>query len=525
MTESQMPPRAAAISGLLRRGENFLKQRQADNALGAAKEALAIDPACVPARLIKARAHQLLHDYEAMQAEAVSILSHQPDHPDAELAGVEAHIGLGELGKAIARLSLLRQRWDREPLLLGRLAEIETHMGRHETAADALERAVALVPGEPALLYNLSSALIAMGRMDEAEDCLDRLIALRPDDYDAYYNRATLRHQTSDRNHVRELEKVLSSGLPLAGEVQVRYALAKELEDLGEDGRSFQHLSVGAQKRRSLLQYRVEDDIETMHLLMEVFSQEHFETAATGRSDFAPIFVVGLPRTGTTLVDRILSSHSQVKSIGEVTDLPIAMTRLAGAVRSKAELVAASARIDPDRFAREVEGYMFSRVPDVPVPLEKTPLNYLYIGLIAQALPRARIIHLTRDPMDAAYAMYKTLFRMGYPFSYDLDDLGKYIRAKSELMAHWDRVLPGRVIHVGYEELTSDPDQQIRGLVTATGLDWEEQCLTFDQNTDATATASAAQVRQPIYTSSIGRWKRHEEGLAPLRKYFPDEEE
>jgi hypothetical protein len=158
------------------------------------------------------------------------------------------------------------------------------------------------------------------------------------------------------------------------------------------------------------------------------------------------------------------------------------------------------------------------RLPDSPYIIDKTPLNFLYIGLIAKTMPAARIINLVRDPMDVGYAMYKTLFRMGYPFSYDLEDIGRYICAKDRLMAHWEAVLPGKIINVDYQQLVTRQEGESRKLVSALGLEWHPDCLAFHQNKSPSATASAAQVRQPIYSSSVGKWKRYENQLAPLAK-------
>ncbi len=400
--------------------------------------------------------------------------------------------------------------------MLQHVGQIYTHTNRHEDAARCYRRAANLAPTNAQYLYNDASSAIALGRLGEAEDLLDRVIKLTPTDYDAYYNRATLRRQTASRNHVAEMERVLASSLrhPM-GEVQLCYALAKELEDLGEEDRGFTYLKRGAEARRRMLAYRVEEDVAAMAEIASVFDERFFSQAHKGNDDARPLFIIGLPRSGTTLIDRILSSHSRVASLGETGDFAMAVVRLLGH-GDKSDLIRRSRSID---FAALGNAYCASATAlgvKTERLVDKTPVNFLYLGLIALALPKARIVHIRRGAMDACYAMYKTLFRMAYPFSYDLHDLGVYYLAYHTLMAHWEQVLPNRFLDIGYEELIADQEATTRRLLAHCGLEWEEACLHFERNPSPSLTASAAQVRQPIYKSSIGRWRRHEKELAPL---------
>jgi hypothetical protein len=247
------------------------------------------------------------------------------------------------------------------------------------------------------------------------------------------------------------------------------------------------------------------------------------EVGRVGATDDAPIFIVGLPRSGTTLVDRILSSHSQVQSLGEINDLSYALIALAqraeeadSGTPDRLELIRRSAQLDfaalGSDYLRRVAGYP----RDKPRYIDKTPWNFLYLGLIALALPRARIIHLRREPMDSCFALYKTLFRSGSPYSYDLGDLTRYYLAYHQLMEHWRRVLPGRFMDLDYECLVQSQESATRELLDWCGLPFEPQCLEFYRNTAPAATASAAQVREPIHARSIGIWKHFATRLAPL---------
>jgi len=424
----------------------------------------------------------------------------------------------GDAGGCIALLRALAAQAQDDPRMLQEVALRFTVLGLHEDAERCSARACALCPDDAGHLYNHATTLIALGRLAEAEALLDRVVELVPGDGDAWYNRATLRRQTPQRNHVQALERELSRLSPSdPAEIPFCYALAKEREDLGEHAASFAALARGADARRRRLPYRVEDDLETMRLIAGTFDAGFFSLGRDGHADERPVFVVGLPRSGTTLVDRILGSHPAVASRGESTDLAHAVVRLAGPATGKAELVQRSALMDlrplGEAYCRTLQDGPALRVVD------KTPNNFLYLGLVAAALPQARIVHLRRNPMDACYAMYKTLFRMAYPYSYDLRDLGRYWLGYDRLMAHWRGLLPAdRFLEVDYESLVSHQEPESRRLVAHLGLEWDPACLAFEHNPQPTLTASAAQVRQPLYRTSVGAWRRYAGQLEPLRR-------
>ena len=237
----------------------------------------------------------------------------------------------------------------------------------------------------------------------------------------------------------------------------------------------------------------------------------------------APIFIVGLPRSGTTLVERILSSHSAVSSAGELDSFALAIVDAARRRSGQAQLprqrlVELAATLD-----FEALGHDYLRRARASLDLDserrfidKMPLNYLYCGLIRRALPNARIIHVTRHPMAVCYAMYKTLFKQGYPFSYDLDEIAQYYLAYRRLMHHWHRVMPGSIQEISYERLIADQRGASQELVAFCGLDWEEACAAFHQNPAASTTASAAQIRRPLYETSVSQWRHYESQLAAL---------
>jgi len=464
------------------------------------------------------RVQEASSDFDGMLVSFQKVTELAGDDLHAHLKVAQALIQKGDLGKALEKLSALRSlAWD-DSYLLQHLGQLYTHLSDYVQAYECFRRAAELAPRDTQAIYNLATAATALGKLDEACTSYDQVISLKPDDYDAYYNRATLRKWTRQENHIAEMEGLLKSGVPdMKGAVQLFYALSKEYEDLGEPGPSFAHLRRGADLRASMMAYHVSTDTDAMADIERVFGADFFEAGVARSDEPGPIFIVGLPRTGTTLVDRIISSHSSVASLGEIHDFAQSLMRHAGAAKNKTDLIEKSAELD---FKALGEAYIAStaaRGQPEAFLVDKTPANFLYLGLIARALPNARIIHLTRNPMDSCFAIYKTLFRLGYPYSYRLEDLADYYLAYDKLMAHWHTMMPGRILDVSYESLVTDTEWHVRTMLDHCGLPFEEACLSFHKNTSASATASAAQVRQPIYASSIGRWKDHAEGLAPLK--------
>ena len=443
----------------------------------------------------------------------------QPGHPAAELLRIECLLQLGQSEPALAALGELTQRSHGHSRPLQDIAQLYTYLNRHSEAELCYAEAAAMTPEDPATLYNWSTALTGLGRLDAAERCLDRVIELAPADYDAYYNRSTLRRQTTERNHVAALDSQLRiAGVDPAAQVPVGYALAKELEDLGEYRLSFVALRGAADARRRSLSYQVEADVEAMADIGRCFDEQYFSRSRAGHPDTRPVFIIGLPRSGTTLIDRILSSHSAVESRGESSDLGATVMRLASPARSKRDLIENAAKLDAAHIGREY----CARLPHTERAhlIDKTPVNFLYAGLIAKALPQARIVHVHRHPMDVCYAMYKTLFRMAYPFSYSLEDLGRYYLAYEGLMSHWRTLLGSRLIEVKYEAMVAQQEVQTRALLDRCGWPWEAGCLEFHKNETPSLTASAAQVRQPIYNSSVGLWRRYAAELEPLAAHL-----
>jgi tetratricopeptide (TPR) repeat protein len=400
------------------------------------------------------------------------------------------------------------------------LGEFLGRLERHNEACTAYDQALALDGDNRRYLFNRAAVRRFVGRIEDAESDYDRVIAADPADVEAWWNRSELRPQTPQRNHIEALLKRLGAGFGAAiSEVPIRYALAKEYEDIGRYAESWGHLTVGAALRRRHLQYDVRHDIQTVDWIIQSFPAA--PQGIAGCRSTEPIFILGMPRTGSTLLERIMSGNGAIHAAGELIDFASALVaavhgKLGTNQVSRRDLVAGSAGVD---FAALGAAYLERTRPrtgHTPHFIDKMPLNYLYCGLIHAALPQAPILHLTRHPLATCYAVFKTLFNQGYPFSYDLAELAEYYIGYHRLMSHWRRVLPDTILDVPYEKLVTSPATEAKRVFDHCGLAWSEDCLDIGQRAAASTTASAAQVRRPIYSTSVDLWRQFEGPLAPV---------
>jgi tetratricopeptide (TPR) repeat protein len=469
----------------------------------------------------------------AHPAEAVAYIDRAlrlaPDNAHFMILKAAALRSSGAPAEAASAASAAAARCGSDAAVCQALGNFHTAADEHREALRWFTRAVALDPQSADCRFNRATLLRIVGELEEAEAEYDRLIALEPHEYEAYYNRADLRRQSPERNHVAELEALVAAGIRHPrGEVLMRYALAKELEDLEAYPRSFEQLSLGARRRREHIAYDVQQDVATVDWIKAAFPPQRLCASAIGCPSDEPIFIVGMPRTGTTLLERSLGRHPDVFPAGELPHFANALTAAVAARTgvpglSRRDLVAASAKVD---FRAVGQDYLARTRPATGQRahfIDKLPLNYLYCGLIHLSLPSARIIHLTRHPMATCHAVYKTLFKDAYPFSYDLREIARYYAAYRRLMSHWDSALPGTILHVGYEDLVEKFDSELRRVLVHCGLPWHDACLEFHRNPYPTATASAAQVRRPLYDSSVRLWEKYEDELRPLRAMLIEE--
>jgi tetratricopeptide (TPR) repeat protein len=433
-------------------------------------------------------------------------------------------LSVGHRTEALIIARQMEQARIEGPVLLDTVGTLLTHCGDPGSGLRYFAQAVKAAPAKIAFRYNLAMAQRMAGDFEAAETNLDQVLAENPLDGEAQNARSGLRKQSGERNHVVELEWTLRRLDGRPGVVALHFALAKELDDLGEHRRSFACLSKGCRLHRASYRYDVAGDLA----VLEALTREHrgIRPADSTRVDAtaAPVFVIGLPRSGTTLIERILGSHSQVFAAGELDYFPTvaieAVTQRCGGSVSKLEFVGRSLEVD---FADLGQTYLErarTHTGGACRFTDKLPLNYLYAGLIHAALPQARFVALRRHPVAVCFAMYKTLFASAYPFTYDLIEVARYYLAWDRLMQHWERQIGAAWLTVRYEELVLSQEQQTRMLLAHCGLSWEDGCLQFQRHSSPVATESAVQVRRPLYADSIGHWRAYTQELQPLIEYL-----
>jgi tetratricopeptide (TPR) repeat protein len=411
-----------------------------------------------------------------------------------------------------------------DPLTLDTLGVVYTQAGAHHKAAAAFRLAAERQPERAHFQFNLATALVSLGDIDAAEQALEACLAREPTHWRAHLTLAQLRRQTPGANHLARLEALRprAEADPL-GRMSINLALAKEYEDLGRFAEAFSCLTRGKAAGRALRPYAIERDTALFEALMQAFPAP--DTAApAGCPSTEPLFVIGMPRSGTTLAERILSSHPDVHAAGELPNFGLVLKQLSGSrtpVLLDPDTVARGRRVDARRLG---EAYLASTRPGTsgkPRFVDKLPHNFLYAGFIARALPNARIVCLRRHPLDTCLGNFRQLFSMASPnfdYSFDLLDIGRYYVLFDRLIAHWDRVLPGRILQLDYEQLVVDQERASRRLLDFCGLDWHADCLRFERNAQPVATASAVQVRSPIYRGALDRWRHYQVQLGPLRE-------
>jgi len=403
---------------------------------------------------------------------------------------------------------------------------IYSRTGFHDLAIPMFEQAVALDQNQTNFYYNLGASAQFQGEFDKAAAAYQSAIALDKEHHRAWASLISLKRQTEGSNDLDALTALFSK---LKGNEdarqQIGHAMAKTLEDMERHEESFEWLVKAKAKKQVNFAY----DRRASQAAFAAAKTTAVNPKSSGDSNFMPVFITGLPRTGTTLVDRILSSHSKVVSAGELNffaELVKTATGTASNLVLDANTFDASHNIDLRKLGADYIQKVKARAGDHSIIIDKLPLNFFYAGLIHRALPNARIITLRRGAMDSCLSNYRQLLAVQesfYNYTFDLEDTAFFYRQFDELISHWRDHLPShRFMEVRYEDIVFDQENQTRRLLKFCGLEFEEACMRFHENAAPVATASAVQVRQPLYSGSIDRWKKYGDKLDGLKKALGD---
>jgi predicted Zn-dependent protease len=434
----------------------------------------------------------------------------------------------GKAPEALAQVEQLLAKEPRNPGYRNLHAAVFAHLGKYSESIRIYETLLREYPQQPKAWLSYGHALKTANRTADSIDAYRKAIAQEATLGEAWWSLANLKTFRFGESELAHLRASLERGdLTDEDRLHFEFALAKALEDQAAWDESFDHYAAGNALRRRVHPYNSEENSAFVARSRETFTAEFFAArAGYGAVAADPIFVVGLPRSGSTLIEQILASHSLVEGTMELPDIPLIareLTRRGEGATSYLETLAALKREElRDLGERYLERTRALRRTDAPFFIDKMPNNCLYVGLIQLILPRARIIDARRHPLGCGFSCFRQHFARGQNFSYSLEDIGSYYRDYVALMAHFDRVQPGRVHRVFYENMIAATEAQVRALLAHCGLPFEAACLRFYENDRAVRTASSEQVRLPIFHDALEHWRHFEPHLAPLKQALGD---
>jgi tetratricopeptide (TPR) repeat protein len=397
---------------------------------------------------------------------------------------------------------------------LGRVGAFDEALALYESILDRGSQ-------NPKVWMSYGHTLKTVGRQDDSIRAYRRAVTLRPELGEAWWSLANLKTVRFGEADIASMEAALQSATVSADDrFHLEFALGKAFEDAKETEQSFAHYAAGNAQRREQLRHDPDDFLRQVERVRTAFDAAFFaDRVGWGHEAPDPIFILGMPRAGSTLIEQILSSHSQIEGTMELPDIPALVLRTEEGGGHYPAVLASLAAADVEALGRDyIERTRVQRREGKPFFIDKLPNNWLHTGFIHLILPNAKIIDARRHPLDCGFSNFKQHFARGQSFSYALDDMGRYYARYVHTMAHFDRVLPGRVHRVIHERLLDDPETEIRALLRALDLPFEEACLAFHQNRRAVRTASSEQVRRPINRDGVGQWQPYAQWLGPLKQ-------
>lgn len=514
------------IQTLLKRGFDALNAKNLDEAGACCKLILSSAPKTVQAHFLVGLI-SLENKQTGMAVHAFgSVTKLDPSYTAAWTQLASAYFKIGQPKSSEDAIERAIELGTKDPFVQDMIGSVLSRLGNQVGANYWYGQAVAGDPKSAGFKTNLGSSLIFLGETDEAEIVLDQSLKINPSSAHTHWLKSGLRRATNHK-HLDELKVLMKKyhdqpdSLPF-----VSFAAGKEYEDLGEWEEAFQCFAGGGAAKRQVVSYDESAEVEMFEAFRETFTPEWAAQEIVGDPSPGPIFILGQPRTGTTLVERIVTSHSMVHSAGELQQFRLSIRRHIegrGSGTWSAEEARASGLIDPTYIG---EAYMRSTsemTGGFPRFVDKMPVNFMFVPLILKALPNAKIIHLVRNPVDSCFSSFKQLFAQAYYHSYDLEEMARHHVRYVKLMAYWRELLPGRFLDVKYEDVVADLDPNARRLINHLELPWEDACLEFHTQDKAVMTASAVQVREKAHTRSVDRWRRYETELAPVLEILQSE--
>ena len=462
-----------------------------------------------------------LEEYDKALAAYQNAIKIRPDYP-------EAYIGIAKYNQEKNNLEAAENAVRKAISLDPENAEAQSILGSilmetgfADQAEEAFQKALEIKPSSQTALTGLGTLQMEQGRLEEAEATFNAAIDTEADSVVAFASLAQVKKAKPGDNHVIELEKYLAEhgDIPRKKSMAIHFALGKCYDDIKDADKAFPHFAEGCRLKRQTIEYDVDSQSKYTREIMNVFSREFIaQFEGVGCDSDIPIFVLGMPRSGTTLTEQIIASHPQVYGAGELPEMTrLSQNKVGNDKSSYPRNIAAYTANDFKALGEQYVASVRERNSDKAHITDKMPANFFYLGLIHLILPKAKIIHVKRNPVDTSLSCFTKIFNRGQFFSYDQVELGRFYREYVVLMEHWKKVLPeGSFYEVQYEDLVSDNENQAHKLIDFCGLEWNDACLEFHKTERNIRTASVTQVRQPIYKSSVERWRPYEAYLQPL---------
>ncbi len=511
------------LDALIKPGFDALRKGDRGRAVAVCRDALRQYPDLAAAHYLAAIIALDAGDRQTAQKALARVVELDPEHAASWAQLARLFLTSGKFVKAEGCLINAVNTQHGDAGVLDLIGTVFRLAGNFAAARDWHGRAAEAAPRHVPFLINLANDHIYAGADADAERLLQAALSSEPGNAQLHWLLAGVCKATSAR-HIDEMRSLTVTETRPRALAYLEYAIGKESEDLEQWSLAGEAFARGATARRGTVAYDEAADTALFRTAAEAFTGAWLAGRAPGPDEPGPIFIVGEPRTGTTLLERILAAHPAVSSAGELRHLGFAIRRVGGVDEPRqftAELLRAAAAADSAAIG---EAYLASTagLRDAPRLVDKLPSNYLYLPLILAALPGARILHLTRDPMDTCFAIFKQLFADAYLYSYDLGELARHYVRYHELLATWRERFPGRFLDVSYERLVQDTENVVRDVLGYAELPWDERCLRYYEEAGAVATASAGQVREAPHARSIGRWMHYAEQLEPVRAILSD---